>query len=92
MSDTPSDDRPSTGMAAATGKAFAHVQHGMDRLTEWGLKKMRETGTTPPSAEPKNPHVRRIVRAGKGVLNFLGSTGEAYYRNYEELKRKRQRD
>ena len=88
------DDQKPQGMAALIGGSFAHLQHGIDRLTEWGFSKMRQippeeksskTGTLP-IASPS-----RLLRLGRGAVRFLGIAGEEYYKTYEELKKKHKR-
>lgn len=71
-----------SGWAKAVGYTFAHLQHGMDKATEWGLKRMREN-------TEKSSGKKGDAGAAKGnpVLRFFGETGEAYYRVYEQLKR-----
>lgn len=67
--------------AKAVGYTFAHLQHGMDKATEWGLQRMRESQERPASAKGTGK------TSGNPVLRFLGESGEAYYRVYESLKR-----
>ena len=81
---------PLTPWANIVGKSFAYLQDATDRIIDWGFEKMKQTGEEPEQkeTEPKNPYVRGVKKFGKGILFFLGKTGDAYYRKYEELKRK----
>lgn len=72
-------------IAELIGFTYANVQHGMDRVIDWGLHRMREAGNDPPRAT-KPDTSSKAVRAAKGLLRFMGDTGDAYYRTYEKLK------
>ncbi len=70
--------------AKAVGYTFAHAQHGMDKATEWALQSMRKSQEKSASgSKPKGG----AKPAGNAFLRFVGETGEAYYRVYEQLKR-----
>jgi len=71
------------------GQSFAILQHGLDRVVDWGFSKMKETGDMPDTEVKKidNPYLRRAAAFGKSTLKFLGNAGDAYYRTYEELKK-----
>ena len=68
------------------GKGLAHVQHGMDRLTEWGFRKMREASSVSQKVKHADSKTARVAAAGRALLGFLGRAGEAYYKTYEMLK------
>ena len=72
--------------AKAVGYTFAHAQHGMDKATEWALHSMRKNQEK--SAGSKTSGTKSGAKqAGNAFLRFVGETGEAYYRVYEQLKR-----
>lgn len=71
--------------ARVVGNSFAHLQHSVDKVTEWGFKKMKEAAKTKKSA-PKDENV--AMKGARGVVGFLGEAGDAFYRKYEDLKRK----
>lgn len=85
----PSGKKEEEGMAELLGESFALLQHGIDKVIDWGFSKMREI---PPQEKEeqtiKNPALRSLANAGRGIARFFGSAGSAYYRSYEELKRK----
>ncbi|MDD4319415.1 MAG: hypothetical protein PHW10_03775 [Candidatus Peribacteraceae bacterium] len=76
--------------ARLIGNGLAHLQHGMDRLGEWGFRTMRKAASQP-SASPLQPSTTksRLTRILKKALGFVGDAGDTYYATYEELKRKR---
>lgn len=71
-------------IARVIGKGYAHVQHGMDRVAEWGFARLKEQGNVQPSKA--KTVTEKATSVGRGVLGFLGTLGDAYYRTYEELK------
>ncbi len=73
-------------IAELIGFAYAHLQHGIDRAVDWGFRRMREAGEQEPKAR-KTQAASKAARAAKSAIRFLGQTGEAYFRTYEELKR-----
>ena len=77
-------------MAQVIGKGFAYVQHGMDRVIEWGLASMKKAGEAPVNKKEssENPQLDRIKLMGRKTLGFIGTLGDEYYRTYEELKAK----
>ncbi len=81
---TPSNEPASDGMASLLGRSFALIQHGMDRVIEWGFAKMQEVPKEDKTFE--NPTLRKAAKAGRSVLRFFGGMGKAYYEHYEELK------
>lgn len=80
-------------VARLIGNSYAHVQDGIDRLTEWGFDQMRkqaeEDKKNRSGQRKQKPVVRKMSMIGKGVLGFLGAAGDAYFRTYSELKKKR---
>lgn len=79
------------GLGKVIGGGLAYVSHGIDRLTEWGFRKMKEAGDAqdPKKIEPKNKYARGALKTGQTILGVLGSAGDAYYRTYEGLKKPR---
>ncbi len=73
-------------IARLIGNSYAQVQHGIDRAIEWGFSKMEEQAKAAPKKKKK---VSGVERAGRGVLGFLGAAGEAYFRTYSNLKKKK---
>lgn len=73
--------------AVFLGSSFALLQHGMDKAIEWGLTKMREIPKESKEQTFENPTLRKVAKAGRGVLRFFGGMGKAYYERYEELKK-----
>lgn len=71
-------------VARVIGKGYAHVQHAMDRVVEWGFMRMKEQGGA--HGEQAKTVTEKATSVGRGVLGFLGTLGDAYYRTYEELK------
>lgn len=74
-------------MAALLGKTFALVQHGMDKVIEWGFSKIKDIPKEGGEKKIENPALRNAAKAGRGVLRFFGGMGKAYYEYYEELKK-----
>ena len=79
------------GIGRLVGGSLAYVSHGIDRLTEWGFRKMKEAGDakTTKKIAPKNKYARGAMKTGQMILGALGSAGDAYYRTYEGLKKSR---
>ncbi len=77
-------EREPNGMAALLGRSFALLQHGMDKVIEWGFSKMQNVPKEDQAFE--NPTLRKAAKAVRGVLRFFGGMGKAYYAYYEELK------
>jgi hypothetical protein len=78
-----------TSPAEGLGYAYAHLQHGIDRVITWGFAKMKTIGTGKEKPNPnEKPWQKKTKHGGKKVLEFLGSFGEAYMDKYEELKQK----
>ena len=72
------------------GHACAYVQHGMDKVIEWGFAKIKEAGEMEPQRAAadgdSNPYLRNAAKAARKALGFLGTAGSAYYEKYEQLK------
>ncbi len=76
-------------VARLLGNSYAHVQHGIDVLIEWGFKTMEEQAKTAPKNGKKQTGVAGNIGAfAKGFFGALGEGGQAYFRTYEELKKK----
>lgn len=73
------------------GHGYAHVQHGMDLVIEWGFKKIKETEKQQKAdtIEQKPTYTGRVKTAARGVFGFIGTAGQSYFAKYEELKRSR---
>jgi len=75
-------------VARTVGGGFARIQHGLDKLFEFGFEKMQKTGnTTKPPKKNENKYMAGAKRAGKETVSFLGALGEGFYKRYEQLKR-----
>lgn len=76
-------------VARLLGNAYAHVQHGMDRAIEWGFAKMEEQAKVAPKKRKKPTGVvGNVAGFARGFFGVVGEAGSAYYRTYEELKKK----
>lgn len=73
--------------AKAVGNTLAQVQHGMDKAIDWGFAQMREQSKQKPPSKGAAKE-DSVTRTGKGILRFFGEAGNAYYRHYDELKKK----
>jgi len=73
------------------GSGLAHVQNGVDTVAELGFALLKKAGkkTEPPASQSGNTYLRTARKAAGTSLMFLGSLGDAYYRKYEELKKRR---
>lgn len=78
--------------ANVIGGSYAYLQHGMDKVIEWGFAQMKKAADAPkvPAKEPKNPYVANAKNATQKTLRFLGATGRAYYDTYRDLKKRDQ--
>ena len=77
--------------AQLIGHVLAHVQDSIDVVADAGFRMIRTIGSAPEKKQEKEagkPYVQKAKRLGKGALRFLGTVGDAYYRKYEELKKK----
>ena len=76
--------------AKLLGRAGAHVQDSLDQVADWGFKKIQEAGAQPKRKKKhRNPYVATVASVGKGALHFVGSVGNAFYSEYDSLKKKR---
>lgn len=75
--------------AKLLGGSYAYVQHGMDRVIEWGFAEMRKAADTPekPKQEPQSEYVAKAKKIAKGTAKFVSSTVSAYYDTYRDLKK-----
>ncbi len=74
-------------VAKVLGNGYAYIQHGTDKVIEWGFAKMKESEhRKKDSKEFKNKYARVAATAAKGTLGFLGVLGQSYYDKYRELK------
>lgn len=81
------DDDPT--LAEVVGGGFAILQHGIDKVASWGFSKMKDMQrNTDPDADIANPHLKKAAKVGRGIMGFIADTGQAYYRSYEEMKRR----
>ena len=78
--------REPEGMTVLVGETLALVQHGLDKLCEWGFAKMQSVPRQGKERQIKNPILRMLARVGRGTVRFFGGMGKAYYERYEELK------
>lgn len=75
-------------VARLLGNAYAHVQDGIDRAIEWGFKTMEQQAKS--EVKKKTKGVAGNVKAfARGFFSVLGEAGNAYFRTYGELKKKR---
>ena len=77
-------------IARLVGNSYAHVQHGIDKAIEWGFAKMEEQAKTAPPKKSKKPEgvAGNAAAFARGFFGVLGEAGSAYFRTYEELKKK----
>lgn len=79
-------------IARLAGKSYAYVQHGMDRVIAFGFAAMRQAGEDTAAPAKSRGIASRVGQAGRGLLGFLGTMGDTYFRTYEELKHRRTDD
>lgn len=76
-------------LAEVVGGGFAVLQHGIDKVVTWGFRKMKDVQQgTDPEKDIENPHLQKAAKLGRGLLGFVADAGQAYYKSYEELKKK----
>jgi hypothetical protein len=76
-------------LARLIGNSYAHVQHGIDRAIEWGFATMEEQAKTAPKKKKKPEGVAGNAAAfARGFFSVVGEAGTAYFRTYENLKKK----
>lgn len=79
-------------VASFLGKGYAHVQHGIDQLTEWGVAKLKQAEAHDIiEVETKATHTRgRYLRSAEKVVRstfgFIGTFAESYFDKYRQLK------
>ena len=74
-------------IATFIGKSYAHVQHGLDCLLEWGVTKMKQAEPVPPDRRNNaNRYVHLAETAVRGTLGFIGTMATSYFEKYRELK------
>ena len=78
--------------AKLLGGTYAYLQHGMDKVIEWGFAEMRKAADAPAPKkapkEPENEYIARAKKLAKGAARFASSTVSAYYDTYRDLKKK----
>jgi len=74
--------------AKLLGASYAHFQHGVDQLIEWGFKKLKQSSIKKDNEPAPQTRTGKALRAGKSIMGFIGDTGDAYYKTYEKLKQK----
>lgn len=70
--------------ARTLGAGMAHVQHGCDKLIEFGLSNIQKAGN-----DGQEETTSKIGRACKSTFSFIGTLGKSYFETYEDLKAKR---
>ena len=78
-----------SSLARFLGASLAHLQHGFDRLGEWGFHTMREAASRQSKSEKPKTFVNRLKKLLRNTFGIIGDAGDAYYATYEGLKRKR---
>lgn len=77
-------------IARLLGNTYAHVQDGIDRVIEWGFATMEKQSKTAPKKGKKPKGVAGNVMAfGRGFFSVLGEAGGAYFRTYNDLKKRK---
>lgn len=77
-------------VAVLLGRAYAYLQHGMDRVIEWGFWKMKQSSASETKNESKkgSVYLRRAKKVLRTIFGFAGTAGESYSATYEKLKSK----
>ncbi len=77
-------------VARLVGNSYAHVQHGIDVLIEWGFATMEKQAKAAPKKSKKQQKgiAGNVAGFARGFFGVLGEAGGAYYRTYSELKTK----
>ncbi len=76
--------------ARLLGNSYAHVQHGIDKAIEWGFATMEKQAKAAPKKGKMPKGVAGNAAAfARGFFGVLGEAGSAYFRTYEDLKRKK---
>lgn len=78
----------SKAWAKTLGSGLAHIQHATDKVVVYGLKSMKKAGAQPKKDQTKNKYVKKVKTAGRTTLSFLGTLGDSFYNEYEELKKR----
>jgi hypothetical protein len=72
--------------AKILGSSYAYLQHGIDKVIEWGFDKLQEANKQQSTfKDVKEGH--RAIRALRNTVGFIGEAGSVYYKTYEKLKR-----
>jgi hypothetical protein len=74
--------------------SLAHLQHAMDKVTAWAFDQMQKAGESAkePTKEEKKSAMGKAKTAGRTLIKFLGQTGKNYYKTYDELKQKKEKE
>lgn len=77
-------------LARLLGNSYAHVQHGIDKGIEWGFATMEKQAKAAPKTKAIKPKgiVGNAGAFARGFFSVIGEAGTAYFRTYEELKKK----
>lgn len=81
--------KPYKGWAHIIGGGIAHLQHTVDRAVTWGFARLRSVDKPEKIVEANDPHpwFTKSKRFAKATVGFIGETGDAFYKKYEELKK-----
>jgi hypothetical protein len=77
--------------ATVIGGSYAYLQHGMDKVIEWGFSQMKKAADeqkAAPAKESQNPYIANTKALARKTMRFLGATGRAYYDTYRDLKKR----
>lgn len=77
------------------GKYLAQFQDMVDRVVEYGAKKLDAIEDTPTKEEEKKEPetiAEKTVSLCKGFLKGIGRMGKSYYKEYETLKEEKMKD
>ena len=77
----------SKAWAKTLGSGLAQVQHGCDKLILFGFKSLKKAGKQPRKDKTKNKYMKKAKSAGRTTLSFLGTLGDSFYNEYEDLKK-----
>lgn len=77
-------------VARLLGNTYAHVQHGIDVGIEWAFATMEKQAKAAPKQKAAKPKgvAGNAAAFARGFFGMVGEAGTAYFRTYEELKKK----
>lgn len=85
----PMDQDQDVTFSELLGSSWAIAQHGIDLAVTGLFRRLKQNAEPSKNAKKKTGWVQYGIDFTRGFVGFIGQTGDAYMKTYEELKRKK---